>query len=403
MVPVKNTSIAMEKKFEPDYFDDIRPYRDDEVPKVIESLIQKNEIYFRISKMAFPRINKITPSWGALISRLAIASRLKNVKDIRSFQINITGWFFFRMLDKTTDEINYTWHSELERTEGHLLLSNHRDIAVDPAVVSHALYTKDLALPMIGIGDNLLSNEYATAIMKLNQSFIVKRSSSSVRDILADMNKLSQFIRHSVADKNNNLWLAHREGRAKDGRDRTSQAVLKMLRLSEDKNMSWSDALNPLNIRTVSISYQYDPCIIHKARELVEGKREKVSGGDATDLDEMAQGMTGYKGKVYLAVGKKHIWGKDDNPKTIISALDKEIICNYELQDSHFYALKKLGELGLEDKAGFEEAVELFKPSSVDSSYLDKQLSHAPNQDIYIKCLQIYANPVLERITYYNQ
>lgn len=380
-------------------FDDIRPYTDEECMSIINRLTKDNEIYFRLSKMAFPRITKVSPSWGALLSRWAIVSRLNKVKDIESFQANITVWFFFRMLTKTTDGINHECQDEIDVNQGHLFLSNHRDIAVDPAVVSHSLYRHRLPLPMIGIGDNLLSNPQASDVMKLNRGFIVKRGHTSVKKMLLDMKKLSRFIHYSIGN-NNNIWLAQKEGRAKDSHDRTSPAVLKMLRLCQGKHLSWSEVLNPLNIRTVSISYQYDPCAIHKARELAEGKRKKTTGGDATDLSEMVTGVTGYKGKVNVVIGSKNNWENDDSLGNILAKMDHEIIANYKLCNSHFYCLRKLVELGVEQKSVLEEALGTLKPDTTDCPYLAKQLSDKLGKDIYINCLRIYANPILDKLAY---
>lgn len=396
-VLVKNINIVMGTKLDVEHFDDIRPYNDEECLPVVNRLLQNNQLFFRIAKMAFPRLSRISPSWAALLSRWLILNRIRQVKDIASFQIRVTGWFFFRMLDKTTDGIKHQWLDKPAKDKGHLFLSNHRDIAVDPAVVSHSLFLLDEPLPLVGIGDNLLSNTYASDVMKLNQCFIVRRTFTSSKDMLAAMRKLSQFISYSI-ERTNNVWLAHREGRAKDSRDRTSPAVIKMLKLNSHKDKSWAQALNPLNIRTVSISYQYDPCVIYKAHSLLAGKKSKTMGGDSADLAELVQGVVGNKGMVNVVIGKENIWNEEASLEEITSALDHQIISNYKLYNSHFYGLEKLVQLGLEEEGTLRLALDVFKPATTECKVLENSLTEKLGKDIYTTCLRIYANPILEKL-----
>ncbi len=392
----------MDEKFDLDEFSDIRPYNDEECLPVVKRLLDNNQLFFRLAKIAFPRITRISPTWGALISRWTIVNRLRNVKDIKSFQLVMMNWFFFRMLAKTTDGINHQWLDnptpEDKLKQGNLLLSNHRDIAVDPAVVAHSLFMRNNPLPLVGIGDNLLSNPYVADVMKLNRGFIVQRTLESAKQMFFAMQKLSKFIHYSIGQKEN-VWLAQREGRAKDSRDRTSRAVIKMLKLHSGKEESWANALNPLNIRTVAISYQYDPCVIYKAKTLLEGNKKKKVGTDAADLDELVQGITGKKGMVNVVVSKNIVWQDDVSLDEVIVKLDAEIISNYKLYNSHFYCLKKLVGLGLEDEDKLTLAQEAFKPETTECKILEKSLTEKLGKEVYVTCLYIYANPILEKLS----
>lgn len=391
----------MEKQLSLSDFDDIRPFMDDECLGVIKKLMDNNAIFFKLSKMAFPRFSRFFPSWTALLCRSFIAFKLKNIHDIHSFQINIIGWFFFRLLDKTSDGITHIWKHEPKGNKGYLLLSNHRDIAVDPAVICHSLYLKNMPLPMIGVGDNLLSNRQTADLMRLNQSFIVKRTFASVKEIPAALRHLSMFIRFSI-DKNKSIWLAQREGRAKDSRDRTSTAVLKMLCLSCNKDIPVAEALNSLNIRPVSISYQYDPCDIYKAKGMAFGERKKTMGGDSADLEELSQGITGYKGKINVVICDCLNWHKDKDIKQIKEELDKEIISGYKLFNSHFYGLAELVKYGWESAEILQKAKDVFQPQSMECRYLTKRIKKKL-QDAEPKLLEaylrIYANPILEKLS----
>ena len=390
----------MDEQFNSSSFDDIRPYTDEECLGVIERLLEQNEIFFRVGRMAFPRISRISPSWAALLCRMIISNKLRKVHNIKSFQLKVIAWFFFRMLNKTSDGITSIWQDEPDENKSYLLLSNHRDIAVDPAVVCHSLFLRDLPFPLVGIGDNLLSNRYAADVMRLNRSFIVKRSFSSVREMLKEIKHLSCFIRFFI-EQGDNVWLAQREGRAKDSRDKTSPAVLKMLRLSKGKEVSVAAALNSLNIRSVSISYQYDPCAIYKAKELTWGKRKKATGGDATDLQELSAGMTGYKGKIHVYIGKQMTWDDDASITDIANSLDKSIVSNYKLFNSHFYALEQLVKRGLESAATLENAIKAFKPDTTECPYLEKRIKTEltdTNPQLLESYLRVYANPVIEKL-----
>ena len=401
----------MEKLYNEEDFEDLRPYSDSECVRVIDRLMDSNELFFGLGRLAFPRLSRFSPSLAALISRWIIASRVSKVKDIESFQLQVMRWFFFRMLKKTTHGITYEWDEPLE-SGGHLFLSNHRDIAVDPAVVCYCLNLNKLNLPMIGIGDNLLTNPIATDIMKLNQSFIVQRSFASMREMIKTLTKLSHFIRFSTEEQGKGVWLAHREGRAKDSRDRTSPAVLKMLRLSVPKDKSWKEALAPLKIRTASISYQYDPCVFYKAKALLKDKKLRKRGGDAEQmqtednpgLHEMTLGVSGFKGKVHVAFGCMNPLHGADSLDTIVAGLDREIIGNHKLFNTNFYCLQKLVELGLESQDIFERAVAAFKPDSVTSKLLAEQFAKEDmSEEIYHNCLRIYANPVIEKLEIWEQ
>ena len=395
----------MDAQFNSSSFDDIRPYTDEECLGVIERLLEQNEIFFRVGRMAFPRISKISPSWAALLCRMIISNKLRTVHNIKSFQLKVVAWFFFRMLNKTSDGITNIWQDKPDENKSYLFLSNHRDIAVDPAVVCHNLFLRDLPFPLVGIGDNLLSNRYAADVMRLNRSFIVKRSFSSVREMLKEIKHLSCFIRFSI-EQGENVWLAQREGRAKDSRDKTSPAVLKMLRLSKGKEISVAAALNSLNIRSVSISYQYDPCAIYKAKELTWGKRKKATGGDATDLQELGAGMTGYKGKIHVYISQQMIWDDDASITDIANSLDKEIVSNYKLFNSHFYALEQLVKRGLESTATLESALKAFKPDTTECPYLEKRIKAEltdSNPQLLESYLRVYANPVIEKLALINE
>ena len=156
----------------------------------------------------------------------------------------------------------------------------------------------------IAIGDNLLRKPYASDLMRVNRSFIVKRSVTSRRDKLEALKTLSRYIRHSITDEQVSCWIAQAEGRAKDGCDRTETALLKMLALSKSKEQSFGAAIQEINLIPVSISYEYDPCAGDKARELHASEQGLTYIKDEfEDLDTILKGLVEYKGRIQLVLG----------------------------------------------------------------------------------------------------
>jgi len=230
--------------------------------------------------------------------------------------------------------------------------------------------------------------------MRINQSFIVKRSLKGRREKLAALKQLSAYIRYSICEENSSIWLAQREGRAKDGIDSTESAVLKMLALSKTREQSLGEALAELNIVPVSISYEYDPCDGYKAHELhvlrSEGSYDK---GEHEDLRSIYSGIMGYKGQVFVAFGKPLPSGLE-TAEEVAEAIDQQIIGNYQLQANHFIAY--------ELQHGSDAQVEQLKLAidvdwTVKSDIFRQRLAAIPEaeKDIFIA---MYANPVVQRL-----
>src|SRR5690606_21760891 len=183
---------------------------------------------------------------------------------------------------------------KLSHDKSYLFISNHRDIAMDPAFVNYMLYHAGFDTLFIAIGDNLLKRPFVNDLMRLNRSFIVKRSLKG-RELLKSSKQLSEYIHHCIAE-NRNVWIAQREGRAKDGVDRTETALLKMLGMAR-RPEGLAEALKPLHIVPVSISYEFDPCDALKGNELYQktelGSYQK---DDQSDINSIVTGMIGYKG-----------------------------------------------------------------------------------------------------------
>ena len=386
-------------------FDDIRPYNDSEVPAVIARLIASPEFIDLLLSRRAPLLAKVFPWLMRPLLRRALSKAAKNIHTVADLQRYLTV-SLKALIDKTTDGFSFSGAEKLDPTKSYLFLSNHRDIAMDPAMVNLALIESGMDTLRIAIGDNLLSKPFASDLMRVNRSFIVKRNISGRREKLTELKKLSGYIRHSIAQEGVSIWIAQREGRAKDGQDRTETALLKMLALSKDKEQSFAQAIGELSIVPVSISYEYDPCDVDKGRELFakQNGREYIKD-EFEDLDTIQKGLVGYKGRVHVAFGQAFNYELDseigseinsqlneqlENADKLAAAIDQQVYSQYKLFPSNIIAYQMLGKTD-----GLERVKQLWPDCDwfdVEATF-NSQLNTAPRnyRDIMT---QSYAAPV---------
>ncbi|MFA5631875.1 MAG: 1-acyl-sn-glycerol-3-phosphate acyltransferase [Porticoccaceae bacterium] len=323
-----------------DEFHDIRPYNDDEVPGVIARLMGDRELLDTLLSIRHPVLFRYF-AWAIRPwLRKALHQRFDAIRSVDDLQMLI-GEQMELMLKKSATPATSSGLDGLAESSSHLFISNHRDIAMDPAFVNLTLFKHGLDTVRIAIGDNLLSKPFATDLMRLNKSFIVKRSVTGRREKLNALTKLSRYIRHSILRDGVSIWIAQREGRAKDGVDRTETALLKMLGLGKEKGQTFQDAIAELNVVPVVISYMFDPCDLDKARELHQrrttGTYKKMPHEDLTSL---YKGIVGYKGAVHVAYGKVVTATADD--EALARQIDRQIIANYWLHPTNLIAWERL-------------------------------------------------------------
>ncbi len=323
-------------------FADIRPYDDSEVPSVIQSLLADKEFLQAVARLKLGRWYKVFSLIAVPLVREVLRRQLNTVTTIRDFQ-GIIKQYMDELVDRTVSGFTVSGLSGLDPQKPYLFISNHRDIALDPAFINYALYHNDHDTVRIAIGDNLLTKTYVSDLMRINKSFIVKRSEKGPRQILAAYKLLSRYIRHSIEEDNNPIWIAQREGRAKDGVDRTEPAIIKMIAMSQHKKTeSFSQFINKLHIVPVAISYELDPCDGAKAKELYEksefGSYEK---SENEDVESIAKGIAGTKGHVHVSFGTP-ISGEFEDAEQVANAIDRQIVGSYVLHPSNFIAYKML-------------------------------------------------------------
>ncbi len=322
-------------------FDDIRPYNDDEVPTVVARLVSDPEFIAAIARFRLPRLQRFLPALAHWLVARGLAREAGQIRRVSDLQHRVEP-YLSKVLERTSGAIEISGLDRLPRDRAYLFLSNHRDIVMDPALVNYALHHQGRETVQIAIGDNLLGRPFVSDLMRLNKSFIVKRSVSGRREKLQAMTQLSAYINHCI-QSGQPVWIAQSEGRAKDGNDRTDSALIKMLQLSQrGSGLSFAEFIASLHIVPVSISYEFDPCDRMKAIELEararEGAYEKAEGEDLTSI---VRGIMGEKGRVRVHFGHE-LEGQFEDAHAVAAAVDAQILTDYQLYPSNWAALQRL-------------------------------------------------------------
>lgn len=325
-----------------DQFADIRPYRDEEVASIVSRLLRDREFLDVLGAYRLGFLSSVAPWLVRPLVRAALAREARGVNDVAAMQ-NIIKRYMDRMIERSTTGFSVSGLERLDPDTSYLLVSNHRDIAMDPAFTNYALYQAGRDTVRIAIGDNLLTKPWVSDLMRLNKSFIVKRSASGPRELLAATKQLSSYIQSSLLQENASIWIAQREGRAKDGVDRTEPVIVKMLSMSRDKrNQTFAEHIRSLRILPVAISYELDPCDGLKAQELHQlatvGSYEK---GEQEDIASIARGISGDKGRVHVSFGAQ-LTGEYDTPEAVAAEIDRQIYSEYCLHPTNIYAYRQL-------------------------------------------------------------
>ena len=376
----------------PEKYDSIRPYEPEELPEVYERLIADEQFKAVVGKV-FPQV-----------PFEALAAKLKQCKTNLDFQIAFCYPFLKDLLSKASKGCDIDI-SAIDNTRRYTFVSNHRDIVLDSALLDVMLIEADFKTTCeIAIGDNLLAAPWIENLVRVNKSFIVKRS-AGIREMLVNSRTMAEYMHLVINDKHDNIWIAQREGRAKDSNDRTQESIVKMMAMGGEGTVT--ERLQQLHIVPVAISYEYDPCDWLKAQEF-QLKRD-VEGWKKTKADDvlsMQTGIMGYKGHIHYhcapCIDDFLASLPEDTPKAdifriIAEHIDKGIHANYRLYANNYIAIDMLEggnrmaeHYTPEDKAKFE-------------MYLAGQLDKIviPNKDeAFLKdcMLKMYANPAINKL-----
>ncbi len=320
-------------------YDSIRPFLDHEVPSVIQRLVNSPELAVAASKLAMPRLLANNMA-GQTLTRLLLLYKTRGLKTIRDCQKLVTH-YFDQVVARSIDNLSVSGLEHLDPNKPYLFISNHRDILMDSSLINYLIQQAGHDTCRMAVGDNLLSNSLAADLMRLNKSFIVERDVEGMRAYYRALTRTSGYIRHSLSE-GVSVWIAQREGRAKDGFDRTDPALLKMLLLAyRNEESPISALLAQAQIVPVSVSYEVDPCGTKKAEELVAIARDGAyQKAEHEDLQSMILGLMGYKGRVHLSFARPI--DNVGDVEQLTERLDKDIVSNYRTFPTHRYAAKTL-------------------------------------------------------------
>ena len=370
-------------------FDDIRPYTDKEVKEKIRILI-KDPVFDEVLMHMF----KVRPKVEM------IKLQLRMVRNIRQLQ----GTFIYDMLrmiiNKTSDGLTHTGLDKLDKKKPYLFISNHRDIVLDAAFINYLIFEKGMNTTNVAIGNNLLLYEWIEHAVKLNRAFVVKRNLPP-RELLESSLKVSHYIRQSIVEDNVSVWIAQREGRTKDGFDKTQVSVLKMLNMSNTK--SFSEGFNELNVVPVSISYEIEPCGLAKMKELIKKQHYGQMKTSKDDLKSMSMGMFNPKGRMRFSFGSpievdfeevKTREKQNQMAEAFAAKIDRQIYSNFKLWPNNYVAYDLLtGEDRFRHKYSEEEKKHFELMLEQAMIFID-----FPITDITERFLKIYANPVINKL-----
>ena len=271
-------------------FDEIRPYRDEEVPEIMSRLLV-DPVFTRVLHNLFVEETKIQE----------IRDAMTRTKDVESFQLTFMVPFLERIISSSISQLTIGGLENLEKDKSYLFISNHRDIVLDSALLNVEIYKHGFKPTEIAIGSNLLVYQWIEDVSRVNRSFIVKRN-IPVREMLRSSHLLSEYIRQTVITNGNSIWIAQREGRSKDGLDQTSPALLKMLNMSNKRK--FVRGFQELSIVPMSISYEIEPCGNEKVAELLKRQADPdFRKTEKDDLLSMVSGLKNQKGRVHIQFG----------------------------------------------------------------------------------------------------
>lgn len=375
-----------------DKFKEIRPYHDHEIRPVLDRLVTNPEFLSSIASFYAPKMSRVFPAVMRLIARNKLKGQVASVHDVASMQDVIAG-YMYKMIEDTTTSLTHSGLECLDSEKSYLFVSNHRDITMDPAFVNYMLYNAGNRTVQIATGDNLLKKPFVSDLMRLNKSFIVQRSLKG-RELLQGLTLLSQYMHHCI-ENGSHVWIAQREGRAKDGVDKTEAALLKMLAMYQRKQ-PLSESLGKLHIVPVSISYEYDACDVLKAEELYAVETTgSFTKDEKSDIQSIVAGMIGFKGAVHVAFGSEMQYESDD-PDAIAASIDSQILENYKLRDSNYIAFEILAEKGLLPESAAEMEIGSPEIKSESRIIFSERLSKV-DPKLHRHYLLSYANPVINR------
>lgn len=378
----------------PEEFADIAPYRENQYTEVMTRLVKEPGFEHAV-RYAMPGVD-----YDAFVEGLL------SVKTQSRFQQDIMGKFLEGLAATTTAGISIDGLENCDRNKNYTFISNHRDIVLDASFLNLCFIREKMPLTQVAIGNNLLIYEWITDLVKLNRSFIVKRDSKVVK-ALENAKQLSGYIHYTINKLHESVWIAQREGRAKDSNDMTQESLIKMMSLAGEGDTRRN--LIEINMMPVSISYEFDPNDYLKAREFLLKRRDpEYKKTQRDDLFSMETGLLRNKGRVHFRLGRcvndllEQITTTDRSEiaHEVCSVIDKAIHCGYRIYPCNYIAYDKINNT--------DRFADHYTQADVDSfeNYVNAQLDKVELDDVtpeereymYSMMLTMYANPLKNQL-----
>lgn len=377
-----------------DDFADIRPYDDHLFHEKISSLVRQPGFEHAV-RYVMPDVDYEQ-----------FVQKLLTVKSQMDFQLKIMGPFLELLVARTTDGLSMSGLENYDPSKAHTFITNHRDIVLDASFLNLCFIREHLPITQVAIGNNLLIFDWITDLVKLNRSFIVKRD-TGVREALEAARHLSAYIHYVIGTMKESVWIAQREGRAKDSNDMTQESVVKMLSLGGQGDSK--ENLLDLSIMPVSISYEYDPNDYLKVREFLLRRRDpKFKKSQRDDLFSMETGLLRHKGRVHFHLGKcinggleaSEAEGRAQVVHKACTLIDRSIHCGYYIYPCNYIAHDEV--------TGTQTYADKYTEADVKAfdAYIDTQLAKVDVNDIsddertFMRqmMLTMYANPLKNQL-----
>ena len=333
------------------------------------------------------RFNKIRYlPFSRKVLSLVLKNRIKNIKSVSQYQDAFEA-VVSEVIKNSINKFSISGIENLDINKGYLFVANHRDITLDSALLNFSLHKNKFNTTYNAVGNNLLSEKWASDLMRLNKSFIIDRSDKSKRDIYKSLNLASEFIFNTIVNNNNSIWIAQKQGRSKDGNDNTDPSVIKMIHLNSRKKLPVNDYLNSLNLIPVSISYEKDPNDLLKAKEMyLTDLNQKYIKERKEDMESIFLGINGSKGDVHLNIGKVMHFDSDSYEECS-DQITEVIKQSYQLHSTNYAAAVIQGKQNNNDKYSPEEINEAIE-------YLENRMILIP-EDMRPYFLNQYSNSVI--------
>lgn len=374
-------------------FNNIRPYNDSEVNIALEKC-KDHPMIKALLNFAFPQKKQEE-----------IQEILKNCHSIQDFQSNVIYHAVGNVIDKSAEGFSSSGFENLSPNTSYLFISNHRDIILDTSLLNYTLLDHNLIMTASAIGDNLVGKPFLLELSKLNRNFLIRRGLSP-REMLMSSKKVSQYIQKLILEESRSVWIAQREGRTKNGDDKTQQGVLKMLALA-NKNGELLDYFKKIKIVPVAISYEFDPTDDLKMTELMaKHNDEEYIKTNNEDFNSILKGALGQKKRIHISLGsvldeeldviREAGYPVNKQIQLLAELIDKHIYKNYKLWPSNYIAYDLLNNSDM-----FEN-----KYTDREKRQFERRITRrveANNKVALDSFLAMYANPVKNNLEHFGK